>query len=190
MPERAPQRDPQEILEERARRLARPLASPKSSALEVLSFGVSRERYAVESRFVFAVLRLANLVMLPGALAPVAGLTRWRGEILTLIDLRTLVGATAHALDDLGFAIVLGGSSAEFGVLADVIDGMSLVDPARLHPIPSIRNATPNAVILGVTEEGIQLVDASALIAGQSHTSDTALPPLDISISPSTHRTQ
>lgn len=162
-------RDAQAILEERARHLARPLGSSTPSfAIEMLTFGLGRERYAVESRFVFAVFQLVDFVPLPGAQAPVFGLTRWRGDVLTLIDLRSLVGSATHALDDLARVIVLGSSGPEFGMLADVVDEMILLDPTQLSPPPSARSGGGPGVIRGVTAQGVQVLDAAALIVHQT----------------------
>src|SRR5689334_20508229 len=117
-----PQRDPRAILEERARALARPLATAETAGVDLLTFRVARERFAIESRFVVAVFRLTDLVPLPGATLPVVGLTRWRGDVLTVLDIRHTFGAVAGALDDLGRVIVVGETAAEFGVLADAVD--------------------------------------------------------------------
>ncbi|MEO8580126.1 MAG: chemotaxis protein CheW [Gemmatimonadales bacterium] len=160
----------QTILQDRARLLARPLASRTASTFEIemLAFGLGRERYAVESRFVFSVFQLVDFVPLPGARAPVFGLTRWRGDILTLIDLRGLVGGATHALDDLARVIVLGDSGPEFGLLADFVEEMVLLDPTKLFPAPSKREAGGAGVILGVTAQGLQVLDATALIVHQT----------------------
>jgi purine-binding chemotaxis protein CheW len=163
-------RDAREILEERARHLARPLASSSatSSAVEVLSFGLGREHYAVESSLVFAVFQLVEFVPLPGAQRPVFGLTRWRGDVLTLIDLRGLVGGATHALDDLARVIVLGHGTPEFGLLADFVEEMVLVDPTQLFPSPSERSGEGAGIIRGVTADGLQVLDATALIMQQT----------------------
>jgi len=163
-------RDANTILEERARHLARPLASSSSTqfAVEFLSFGLGREHYAVESSYVFAVFQLVEFVPLPGAQRPVFGLTRWRGDVLTLIDLRGLVGAATHALDDLARVIVLGNGTPEFGLLADFVEEMVLLDPTQLYPPPSERGGEGAGMIRGVTAEGLQVLDATALIVQQT----------------------
>lgn len=163
-------RDANAILEERARHLARPLAtsSAPSANVEALSFGLGREHYAVESSFVFAVFQLVEFVPLPGAQRPVFGLTRWRGDVLTLIDLRGLVGAATHALDDLARVIVLGHGAPEFGLLADFVEEMVLLDPTQLFPPPSERSGEGAGMIRGVTAGGLQVLDATALIMQQT----------------------
>jgi purine-binding chemotaxis protein CheW len=165
-----------EILEARARRLSRRVAGEDSGefGVEMLGFTVGRERYAIESRFVFAVVQLADLVPLPGALPPVVGLTRWRGDVLTALDLRRVVGGLPSALDDLGRVIVIGHSAPEFGVLADIIDGLMSIDPSALHPLPSSRQLEIPGLLTGVTSDAVHVLDAAVLIAHQDSDSDHA----------------
>jgi purine-binding chemotaxis protein CheW len=161
---------PNEILEARARQLARPADRGAGAAVgvEMLGFTIGRERYAVESRFVFAVVQLSDLVPLPGARAPVVGITRWRGDVLTVLDLRRVVGGVPGALDDLGRVIVLGQSSPEFGVLADILDGLLMIDPTSVHPLRADRNVEISGLIRGVTSNAVHVLDASVLIAHQA----------------------
>jgi purine-binding chemotaxis protein CheW len=158
------------VLQERARQLARPLArdATQAAGIDMLTFSVSRERFAIDSRYVFAAFMLLDLVPLPGATAPVVGLTRWRGDVLTVIDLRGLVGTATNALDDLGRVIVVGASSPEFGILADVLGDIERVDTARLYSPTASRSREARAMLLGVTADAIHVVDIVALIARQT----------------------
>lgn len=173
--------DAQAILQARARALARPAAAaPHADAIEVVTFAVAREQYAVESRHVVATFRVAAITPLPGARPPVVGLTAWRGDVLTLLDLRRLVGGSATGLDDLGHVIVLGGRHVLLGVLADVVHGLARLAPDALLPVPAARARAAHAPTLlrGITRDAMLLLDADALLARQSDTPDpSALPP-------------
>ena len=180
----SPTRDAATILEERARRLARKpsTANAPEFGVEVVSFSVARERFAVESRFVFAVFHLNELVPLPGARAPVVGVTRWRGDVLTVLDLRRVVGGTGRALDDLARVVVIGSSSPTFGVLADTVDDIVSIDPTKLFTLPLDRVSEIPGVLRGVTADGIHLLDAATLIAHQD--SAASAPVAGASITP------
>jgi purine-binding chemotaxis protein CheW len=161
-------RTPKEILAERARLLARPLdANAAPAGVEMLTFSLGRERFAIPSSNVFAVFSLAELVPLPGATAPVVGLTRWRGDVLTILDLRSLVGTRTAALDDLGRVIVVGDTHPEFGVLADEVADIVTIDPASLHE-PSSHRRGDAGILLGVTADGIHAVNAATLLTRQA----------------------
>lgn len=164
---------PQQILEERARRLARPAGANavkiSAFAVDMLTFRVGGQRFALESRYAFAVFKLYELIPLPGARRPVVGLTRWRGDVLTLLDLRRMVGVSSGALDDLGRVIVVGDATPEFGVLADEVYDIVPIDPTALFPIANARGADDDhtTLVRGVTADAVHVVDAAALIARQ-----------------------
>ena len=169
-----------EILEARARNLARRLDDVAPAAgVEMLGFSLAREQFAVPSRYVFAVFPLLELVPLPGATPPVVGLTRWRGDVLTILDLRRLIANVAGALDDLSRVIVIGDTYPQFGILADAVHEMLTIDLATLHKIPDDRRGE-SRLLLGVTGHAVHVVDLPALMARQAdvHAStDTAASP-------------
>jgi purine-binding chemotaxis protein CheW len=153
-----------EMLEERARALARPIASDAADHADSVTFTLSRERYAIPARYVFAVFRLGSLVRLPGATRPVAGLMRWRGDILTLLDVRGLVGASTTALDDLAVVLVIGVDRPEFGVLADTLGATLAMHDEDLLPPVTRPDAEGVNLIRGVTRDGHVVLDARALV--------------------------
>lgn len=156
-----------ELLEIRAARLARPAGADAAQAEgeEAITFTLARERYAIPAAEVWAVFRLATLVRLPGAESPVVGVTRWRGDVLTLLDIRSLLGAPATALDDLAIVVVLGQGQPEFGILAD-----TLGEPMRIStllPLASRRGPAGDPVVRGVTPDAHLVLDAAALVRRQ-----------------------
>jgi purine-binding chemotaxis protein CheW len=168
-----------ELLRERARRLARPLgdASEHTTRLDAVSFSLGRERYAVAVSNVFAVFRLSSLTPLPGARAPVIGLTQWRGDVLTVLDVRGLVGAVTTALDDLARVIVLGVDRPEFGLLADRLDDPLRLDAGAVFPLSAERASRASDIVRGITSDAVVILDAPALVARQSAAADPSLVP-------------
>jgi purine-binding chemotaxis protein CheW len=161
-------RSDREILEARARSLARRIDQGAAPAgMEMLGFSLAREQFAVPSRYVFAVFPLAELVPLPGATPPVVGLTRWRGDVLTILDLRRLIANVVGALDDLSRVIVIGDTHPLFGVLADAVHEMVMIDLAALHKIPDERRGEAR-MLLGVTQQAVHVIDVPALMARQA----------------------
>ncbi|HEX3867845.1 MAG TPA: chemotaxis protein CheW [Gemmatimonadaceae bacterium] len=156
-----------EVLAERARALAMPPRAVGLDTADTVTFLLSRERYAISARSVFAVFRLASLVRLPGAQAPVVGVTRWRGDVLTLLDVRSLVGASTTALDDLAVVLVIGIDQPEFGILADALDPTIALEGVALLPPVGRPAPSSQSVIRGVTRDGLLVLDAAALVARQ-----------------------
>ena len=146
-----------EVLEERARRLARPSAPPPAGGtLEVITFALANEVYAIESKYVVEVFRLTELSPLPGAVAPVFGVTAWRGELLVILDLRGVLGISVAALNDLSRVIVLGEERPAFGILADGVRELATLPVSEVHSAPEglaanrdyLRGVTPSATLV------------------------------------------
>lgn len=152
------------VLEERARELARPIiGDAEADSIEVLTFALGGERFALEARFVLAATRLEHITIIPSAEPPLVGLTAWRGELLTLFDLRILTGTSARALSDLSWVVVLGEGSAAFGVLVDALHPVVRLPIAEIQPLPGpIRRAREH--VGGVTSEALLVLDAGGLI--------------------------
>jgi purine-binding chemotaxis protein CheW len=152
------------VLEERARRLARPPAPPPAGEmLDVMTFALANETYAVESRYVHEVFRLVDLSPLPGAEPPVFGVAAWRGELLTILDLRAALGLSVAALNDLSRVIVIGESRPVFGILADAVRELIRLPAAEVRQPPE-GAAAPREYLRGVTADAVLLLDAKQLL--------------------------
>jgi purine-binding chemotaxis protein CheW len=152
------------VLEDRARALARPVTSPApADELELITFTLANEVYALESRYVLAVFRLEDVAPLPGAAAPVLGLTAWRGDLLTVLDLRPALGLPATALDDLGRVIAVGEERAAFGVLADAVQELVRIPASEVREPPE-GVAARRDYLRGVTHGAMLVLDGDRLL--------------------------
>jgi purine-binding chemotaxis protein CheW len=151
------------LLDERARRLARPVHTAPVGRIEVLVFQLAGERYALESRYVQAVFVLRDRAPLPGAQPPIHGVTAWRGELLTLLELRATFGLPVGSLNDLGRVVVLGDGRASFGILTDAVHSMVPLDLASLHPLPP-GTGDHRQFLKGVTGDALLVIDAPQLL--------------------------
>ena len=160
------------VLDERARALARvPPAPPRAAeVLEIATFALANERYAVETRFVREVVRLAEFTPLPGAPPFLIGVMNLRGEILALIDLRTLFGlpareASASPAEGGGSRVlVLGNERAEFGVLADAAHEVAALRVDEIHEAPDVTSGAGRDFLRGVTADALIVLDGAALL--------------------------
>src|SRR4051812_44295095 len=101
--------DEQKILERRTRELARPVhtASHADGRL-VVHFTLGGEHLVIEAKWLLGVTKVTTLAALPGAEAPVRGVTVWRGDLLTVLDIRPVLGISTAVLSDLTRVLVLG----------------------------------------------------------------------------------
>jgi len=153
------------VLEERGRRLARiPDAPRDTDNLDVITFALANEIYAIEARYVLEVFRLVDISPLPGAEPPVCGVTAWRGQLLTIVDLRGPLGLSIGALNDLSRVIVLGGErGASFGILADAVREIITLPTAAVREPPE-GVAAQRTYLRGITGDATLVLDANALL--------------------------
>jgi purine-binding chemotaxis protein CheW len=154
----------QQLLEARARALAKPVEDVRGrDEIRLMAFSLGGERYAIELGHVIEVFRVESLSPLPGAPAPVVGITAWRGELLTVLDLRPVLGQPTQGLDDLRFALALGEERAPIGLLVDGVDEILSVASRRIGPAPE-GVAVHREYVRGVMADARVVLDAERLV--------------------------
>lgn len=159
--------DSRHMLKERAQALAAgstPEASASDACIEVVGFQLACEQYAIESRHVREVCVLDSLTAVPCTPAFVLGIINLRGEILSVIDMKVFFDLPSRGLTDLDKVIVLQSGNMVFGVLADVITGVSHVPVVDIQPTLPTLAGVREAYLLGLTPDRIVIIDAEKLI--------------------------
>ena len=152
----------QAVLDARARTLARPLVvhddSVADDELDILTFQVGDERLGIPLGAIVAIVRASVVTPLPRAVAPVYGVSAWRGRPLTVLS----VADAAPTANAEGRLIVLGdGRRAVVGLLADAVDDTSVVRRSQLSPA---RGGTRGVFAMGVTRDAVLVLDADAML--------------------------
>jgi chemotaxis signal transduction protein len=150
------------LLASRARELAKPRyeqdAAKAADMMEVLVFLIGDERLAMPLGSIVAIIRAAVVTPLPRAVAPVYGVTAWRGRPLTVLS----VGAKAASHDADTRLIVLGdGRRAVVGLLADSVDETRVIARSQLSPAMAGARRT---MAMGVTDDAVLVLDAEAML--------------------------
>ncbi len=158
-----------QVLEERARLLARPTASPVANApgspvLEVVAFTLGNEEYALETRHVREVVRLADWTPLPGAPPFLLGVLNLRGDILAVLDLRSFFGIAGQGPAEGARVLVLGTARAEFGMLADAAREVLAVRTDEVLEPPGSLAGAGREYVRGVTKEALVVLDGEVLL--------------------------
>lgn len=160
------ERSPEEvarILAERASRFARPPAekAPSKGALDLLVFGVGRERYAVDVLSVVDVIRFVQPTRVPCTPPAILGLVNHKGRILPVFDLRRLfetVDADASAWQHI---VTIEEAETFVGIAADSLAGGMRADDVLAPPPAAPRSAAP--LVRGLTAGTIAVLDVEAL---------------------------
>ncbi len=154
------------ILESRARAAARPPTRlEEEESLEVLTFSLAGETYAVEIDWVREVCQLRDLTPLPCTPPYVAGVMNLRGRILAVVDLRKLFALPARGLTELNRVIVLAQGESELGLLADSIERVRAVKRSELQDgLPTLQGIREK-FLKGVTGQMLAVLDGGRLLA-------------------------
>jgi len=147
-------------LAERARLLARPaVAIGVVPTVELVQFAAGDERYAIEAAFVHRLERLGAVTPLPGAARHFTGVTNFHGQLVPLVDLRVLLGATPCA--NAAFAVVLGEQRAEIGIVAEALLDMRAL-PRDAFGATAL---APRPLVRRILSDGSAIIDGAALLA-------------------------
>ena len=158
------------LLRQRAQLLAAPVVSPRELVLaqDMLGFQIGPERYAVENRYVWRVLRDIPITQLPVADPKVLGLFSLQGELLLVFDLAHLLGAQRMdrrqaAAPAHSYLLVLGRDQPELAVAVDAFEGTEQLEAAGLLE-PAAAHERDNAFVRGVTADARLVLDGATLL--------------------------
>ncbi|MCI0407905.1 MAG: chemotaxis protein CheW [Acidobacteria bacterium] len=160
-----PPEEAKRILAGRAQVLAKPLeeAPTVTDTLELLVFSIARERYGIETAYILEVVSLPGLTPVPSAPPFVLGVVNHRGRILPVLDLRRLLGMAGHGIVEGSRVVAVQAGGMPFGIFADAVAGTVRVSAQNVSPSPVIATGDHQAVVRGVTEEMIAVLDLEAL---------------------------
>jgi purine-binding chemotaxis protein CheW len=98
--------------------------------------------------------RPPSLTRVPGVPRWVAGVANWRGRVLAVLDLRSLLSADSTALDRRGRLVVLTRGGVTAGLLTEGVEGTSDIDSEEVEPSLAHLPAITGALISGqITDE-------------------------------------
>ncbi|RKP46456.1 chemotaxis protein CheW [Trinickia fusca] len=153
------------ILEARARSLAAEPPLPRGNGVEILAFKLAQEHYAIETTWVREVLVLRDLVPMPSTPAFVLGVVNVRGKIISVLDIKTFFELPEKGLTDLNRVILLSDGAMEFGLLADVIEGVRFIEADDLQPpLPTLTGIRAE-YLMGITRQRQVVLDGRKLLA-------------------------
>jgi purine-binding chemotaxis protein CheW len=104
---------------------------PTAEAL-VVRLGVGR--FAVELDAVVEVGRVPEVTRIPGAPSWLAGIANWRGRLLPVLDLRSLLGADRDPLQGAARVVVLDREGTSLGIVVDAVDGTGALGGVEEFP--------------------------------------------------------
>lgn len=104
--------------------------------IELLSFRLGGEEYAVMVDDVREVLRNYQLTVVPNAPAHILGVMSLRGTVTTIIDPCTRIGLTPGVRDDKSRIIIMSTKDEDVGLIVDRVTGVVRISPEDIKPAP------------------------------------------------------
>ena len=123
-------------------------------------------RYALPLPAVAEVGRPPALTRVPGLPEWVAGVANWRGRVLGVVDVRTLLAGEAAPLDRSARLVVLNRGAVAVGLLTDGVEGTAVVGTAALEPTLAHLPPSAGALLTGQVTDArgpVGLLDLEAL---------------------------
>lgn len=150
-----------------ARPLGSAVARPPADQLQLISFGLGREWYAVEMRHVRGIEPETEITPVPLAPAWLAGVFNLRGNILPAVDPRPLLGIPPADARSGGLLVVFEWGGHPSALRVDVVDEIYEIAASSLEPQLSTVDASRQQLFLGqvrVRDRLIGVLDLAALM--------------------------
>jgi purine-binding chemotaxis protein CheW len=136
-------------------------------SLDIIEFRLASETYGIASAFVREVYPLKDFTPLPGTPPFVLGIINVRGQILSVVDLKTFFNLPARGLGELNQVIILRDNRMEFGILADDILGTYAIPLEAIQPAPPTVSGIGAEYLRGVTAERVIILDAAHILGDE-----------------------
>lgn len=139
---------------------------------ELVIVRLGGSRYALPMSSVAEVGRPPGLTRVPGLPGWVAGVANWRGRVLAVLDLRSLLAADPGPLDRRGRLVVLAHGGVRVGLLVEAVAGGTELDPEAVEPALAHLPTSTGSLLAGqVTDAegpyGVLDLDAVLALAEQ-----------------------
>jgi chemotaxis signal transduction protein len=156
-------------LKVRTRALAAPSENetPAESAVRILVFEISGQRLSFPTNQVERVFISPKIFSMPGTPVHIPGVANILGEVLTILDLRPILGMETLPMGEKARILLLARETIKLGLLADSVEGILEFPNSAFHPIPLTLNKSLSRYATQVLLDGTVLLDKDALLGDQ-----------------------
>jgi purine-binding chemotaxis protein CheW len=121
-----------------------------SELLQLISFAIDKEEYAVSVLDVIEVIRLPKIKKLPKAPHFLKGIISLRGEVIPIVDLRQKFGLAEKASDGFKRTIIVSIEGKKVGLIVDSVSKVIRVQSSEIKEAPSFSSYVSNEYIKGI----------------------------------------
>ncbi len=124
--------------------------STNPEQLQLVTFGVGSEEFAVDILSVQEINRMMELTRIPQCPPEVEGVINLRGRIIPVVDLRKRFGLEASKQDEQSRIVVVEVHEKTIGFLVDRVHEVLRIDRSIVEQAPSIVSSIDSEYIAGV----------------------------------------
>ena len=156
----------EQILRERAKAIALRFVPVHhtTEGTPVVEFLLFPEQYAIDARYIREVLTIKQITPIPGTPDYVMGVINYRGKIISVINLKVLLGLKEKGLTEMNKALLLESEEMEFGLIVDGIIGSTYLSDEQLASPPLNLSSRGAEYLAGITHSGSIMLDAKRLL--------------------------
>lgn len=133
-----------------------PDADAPAEEIELLSFRLGGEGYAIMVSDVKEVLKNYQLTAVPNAPVHILGVMSLRGTVTTVVDLCGRLGITPGVRDEKSRIIIVSTDDEDMGLLVDRVTGVVKILPQDIKPAPE-NNEQGAEFLLGIARKNDRL---------------------------------
>ncbi|MCB1749742.1 MAG: chemotaxis protein CheW [Gammaproteobacteria bacterium] len=136
--------------------------------LRWVTFRLADEGYGINVMQVQEVLRITDVAPVPGAPHFVLGIINLRGNVVTVLDMRKLLGLMPGEVTEQSRIMVIESGKVTVGLLVDSVAEVVNINASQIDPAPSVGNDDSSRYIQGVFSREDQiliLIDLNKLIS-------------------------
>lgn len=153
------------ILKLRTERLAKPIKEIEIvNTLSVVEFLLAKEKYAIESIYIQEIQPLLDLTTLPTAPKFILGITNLRGQILSVMNLKTFFNLSDADIKNSPKLIVVSVGEMTLAFLADDVIGESRISLLELQTSLPTLNEKQSKYLIGITKDQLIVLDIVKLL--------------------------
>ena len=157
------------ILRKRAEKIAHPAEEVRdiSESVEVVLFNLGSEKYAIEADMVREVCPLRDITPVPCTPPFVLGIMNMRGEIISVIDIKSFFDLPETGLTEESVVIIATSGDMELGILGDALQGTAQIQTEEIQPRLQTLTGAQVDYVKGITEEPVAILDVEKILSDE-----------------------
>lgn len=139
--------------------------------LQLVSFCVNDEHYAVDILRVQEINRMMQITQVPESPDGVEGIINLRGRIIPIMDLRVRFGMTPQERTEDSRIVVVDAAGTTVGFIVDRVHEVLRIDSSTVDPAPAISGSVQSRYVRGVAKRDdllVILLDLDALLGEEA----------------------